>query len=144
MSMRKITLISGMILMGMLIPLFLYSNEERVVRTADLVREIEETKSDEVFLEFDTNEDGSINYLVKLNEKGEKIAEALDYNHNGSMDDFYFYENGVLARRLIDSNYDAVIDIWVYLSEGVYIRKYEQDTNHDGVVDKVKLYGEED
>ena len=123
--------------------LFLYSNEERVVRVGDLLSEMKETKGVESIFEYDTNEDGQVDYLVKFDDKGEKLAEALDYNHDGFMDDFHYYKNGMLVERLIDSNYDTNIDVWVYLSEGVYVQKYEQDSNHDGVIDTIKNFGNE-
>ena len=56
------------------------------------------------------------------------------------MDDFYFYENGVLVRHEIDSNFDSLPDIWVYLDEGVYIKRIERDKDFDGTPDFVKQY----
>ncbi len=89
----------------------------------------------------DTNEDGQIDYIVFFDEDGYRSGEELDYNHDGFMDDFYFYARDVLIRREIDSNYDRRIDIWVYIAEGVYVERYERDTDFDGEVDKVKEYG---
>jgi hypothetical protein len=94
--------------------------------------------SGEEILEADRDEDGVIDYVIKLNEAGIKTYEELDYNYDGKMDDFYYYTNGVLQRREIDTNYDAKIDVWVFLHEGVYIKRYEQDTDYDGEVDVVK------
>ena len=91
----------------------------------------------------DENNDGFTDYVLYYTSKGEKVAEELDFNHDGIMDDFYFYKNGVLKLRQIDSNFDDKIDIWVYVSEGVYIRKYEKDTDFDGEIDYIKDYENE-
>lgn len=93
-------------------------------------------------LEFDRNKDGKIDSLMILDEKGKKLYEELDYNFDGRMDDLCFYINGVLQREWIDTNFDGRIDLWVYLKNGVYVDRYEKDTDYDGVVDKVKLFGQ--
>lgn len=90
----------------------------------------------------DTSGNGKVDYIVNYNKAGQKILEEMDYNGDGSMDDFYYYENEVLVRREIDSNYDGRIDIWVYLTEGMYIRRYERDTNFDGEPDQIKVFGD--
>lgn len=90
---------------------------------------------------FDRNEDGFIDYAVQYGKKDQILAEALDFNSDGRMDDFYFYSDGTLIRREVDSNYDGRIDLWVYLREGVYIAAYERDSNYDGILDTVKQYG---
>jgi hypothetical protein len=82
--------------------------------------------------EFDTNEDGSNDYLARLNAEGKKMMEVMDFNHDGAVDDFYFYDNGILRKRAVDSNFDQMIDLWVYISGGVYISRYLQDTDYDG------------
>jgi hypothetical protein len=93
-------------------------------------------------LEFDRNKDGKIDHVMILDEKGKKLYEELDYNFDGRMDDLCFYTNGVLQKEMIDTNFDGRIDLWVYLKNGVYVDKYERDTDYDGVVDKVKQFGQ--
>jgi hypothetical protein len=94
-------------------------------------------------LEVDSNEDGQADYLIKTNiETGDKMMEVLDYNHDGEMDDIYFYRKGVLVERAIDSNYDGLVDLWVYIEEGVYIAYFERDTDYDGRMDELKRYSE--
>lgn len=88
----------------------------------------------------DTNGDGRIDYALKLNDVFRKEMEAVDTNHDGRMDNFYFYRNEVLVREEIDSNHDGRIDLWVFLTGGIYIERYERDTNHDGVIDLVRRY----
>ena len=56
------------------------------------------------------------------------------------MDDFYYYKNGVLERHEIDTNFDLKPDIWVYIDEGVYIKKIERDKDYDGIPDIIKEY----
>lgn len=93
-------------------------------------------------LEFDRNKDGKIDHIMILDEKGKKLYEELDYNFDNRMDDLCFYTNGVLQTEWIDTNFDGKIDLWVYLKNGVYVDRYERDTNYDGVVDKVKQFGQ--
>ncbi len=89
----------------------------------------------------DRNFDGVADYELIYDERARKVFESLDFNFDGRMDDFYYYEQGVLARREIDIDFDETIDLWVYLSEGVYISRIERDRDGDGKVDYVKDYG---
>ncbi len=93
-------------------------------------------------LEFDRNKDGKIDHIMILDEKGKKLYEELDYNFDDRMDDLCFYTNGVLQSEWIDTNFDGKIDLWVYLKNGIYVDRYEKDTDYDGVVDKVKQFGQ--
>jgi len=96
-------------------------------------------------LEVDTNGNGQIDYLVKTHKKSnDKIMEVLDYNHDGRMDDYYFYQEGVLKERAIDSNYDGRIDLWVFIGDGIYIQGYQRDSNFDGQMDEVESYEREE
>ncbi len=88
------------------------------------------------WLTLDRNRDGRVDYAVQVNDRGHKLREAMDFNYNGYMDNFYFYTDGELTRHEIDSNSDQQIDIWVYLFEAIYIRMWERDTNHDGYIDQ--------
>jgi hypothetical protein len=97
----------------------------------------------EEWLTLDRDEDGIADYAVMVNDRGYKVREAADFNRDGFMDDFYFYENDVLQREEIDSNFDQRIDIWVYLRRGVYIRMWERDTDYDGTIDVRERYGGE-
>jgi len=90
---------------------------------------------------YDSNHDGNIDYIVRLDDTGVKVMEALDYNHDGVMDDLYFYAEGIIIRREVDSNFDRNIDLWVYIKNGSLIEKYKQDLDFDGIIDKVKLFG---
>jgi len=88
----------------------------------------------------DRNGDGKIDYALKQDKNGTKICEAFDCNYDGRMDNFYFYETGVLARQEIDTKFVGKIDLWVYLYQGVYISAYER-ANSDGVLSLVKVFG---
>lgn len=83
----------------------------------------------------DTSGNGKVDYAIKVDEFGRKVAEAVDYNGDGFMDDFYTYRAGVLVRQELDTNFDQRIDLWIFMEEGVYVRGYHRDTNHDGVID---------
>ena len=95
----------------------------------------------EGWLTLDRNEDGIPDYAVRVNDRGQKLQEAMDFNYDGKMDDFYVYANDVLQREEIDSNYDGEIDIWIFLRRGVYIRMWERDTDYDGLIDLREVYG---
>lgn len=90
----------------------------------------------------DTNEDGILDYALMLDDANEKRYEAMDFNFDGSMDDFYYYQRGVLQREEIDTNFDGAIDLWIYMHEGVYVESYERDSDYDGEIDLVKEFGE--
>ncbi len=93
---------------------------------------------------YDSNGDGKVDLLEKQDEDGKKIMEMIDFNHDGLMDDFYYFTDGIITLRKIDSNFDKKIDVWVYIKEGKYIEKYERDLDYDGNVDQVKVFGEEE
>lgn len=92
------------------------------------------------WLTADRDGDGRVDYAVQVDERGRKLREAMDFNLDGLMDDFYFYSNDVLQRQEVDSNFDQAIDIWIYMWRGVYVRKWERDTDHDGLVDIIRDY----
>jgi hypothetical protein len=94
------------------------------------------SKGSEPRIEMDEDEDGRIDYVRVNNARGLLEREEFDYNRDGAMDDFLYYENGVAVREEIDSDYDGRIDIWVHLSEGKYIRRWERDLDGDGKPDK--------
>ena len=89
----------------------------------------------------DRNFDGKPDYELLYDNRARKIQEIVDFNFDGFMDDFYYYERGVLARRELDTNYDERIDLWVYLLKGVYISRIERDLDNDGEIDYVRQYG---
>ncbi len=94
-------------------------------------------------LEYDTNRDGRIDLVVRLDDTGAKLSESIDYNHDGRMDDFYQYNKGVLVSQQVDTNFDGRIDLWVWLADGIYVVKYERDTNFDGKPDVVRVFQEQ-
>jgi hypothetical protein len=87
----------------------------------------------------DRNFDAVIDYNVQYDLGHQKVYEEMDFNHDGQMDDFYYFEGGKLIRQEIDSNFDGAVDIWVYL-DGMYILKYEMDRDFDGTIDLIKDY----
>ncbi|MFW5710891.1 MAG: hypothetical protein ACOC2P_00160 [Spirochaetota bacterium] len=143
---KKILIIANFMLLFTVIGVSIMSAEEknRDLRIEALIEEFQDLEDALPALELDSNDDGQVDYLIKTNESDEKMMEILDYNHDGKMDDFYIYENGVLRQRAIDSNFDTKIDIWVYLKEGVYISRYEEDSDYDGTMDVDKSYASEE
>lgn len=102
---------------------------------------VEERTNKGVIISSDTNFDGEVDSKLTINEFNISIFEETDYNLDGIMDNFYYYEDGVVVRQEVDSNYDNKIDVWVYVANGgTAISKYEKDTDYDGIVDKVKEY----
>ncbi|MBN1412409.1 MAG: hypothetical protein JW969_16295 [Spirochaetales bacterium] len=89
----------------------------------------------------DRNYDGKVDMIVDFSLDGKTLEEEFDFNYDGLMDTFNYFERGEQVRQEIDSNYDQKIDIWIFLIDGIYIEHYEQDTNFDGKVDKIKKYG---
>src|SRR6056297_1835578 len=118
--------------------------ETRDLSIEVLLDKFQELEDAEPAIELDSNQNGRIDYLIKTGQEGNKKMEVLDFDHDGAMDDFYMYDHGVLVQRAIDSNADGKVDIWVYLEEGVYIARYEEDTNFDGTMDRVKNYDTEE
>lgn len=109
-----------------------------VLFPAAAANEEEEPQGDLTTIESDRDGDGSVDYLVRVDDAGRKTYEELDFNYDSVMDDFYYYSAGVLLRREIDTNYDEEVDVWVYIHEGVYIERYERDLDFDGIVDQIK------
>lgn len=90
----------------------------------------------------DTDDDGRIDYALQLDDASEKRYEAMDFNGDGLMDDFYIYRGGVLAAEQLDTNFDGSIDLWIFMHDGIRVRGYQRDTDYDGTVDLVKEFGE--
>ena len=118
-------------------------SSDRLVDVLEITSMIDKNPEDILLEEFDSNSDGGIDHLVRTNIDGFKVMESIDFNHDGKMDDLYFYSNGIIVRREIDSNFDLKIDLWVYIKDGTFIEKYEQDLDFDGIIDKVKTFGGE-
>ena len=116
---------------------------DRIIDIPKIISIIGQNSEDTFIEEFDFNIDGKIDYLVRTNIDGVKVMEFIDFNHDGEMDDLYFYSKGIIVRREIDSNFDMKIDVWVYIKDGSLIEKYEQDFDFDGTIDKVKIFGGE-
>ncbi len=88
----------------------------------------------------DSDGDGVVDRAVFVDDEMLPLRQALDFNRDGLMDDFYFYRNGVLVRQQVDSNFDGAVDLWVYIEDGIYIARYDQDTDFDGVVDYSRTF----
>jgi len=95
-----------------------------------------------VLLEYraDRNFDGLVDYKAEFLDSDKRLYEEFDFNYDGEMDDFYYFEEGNLSRQEIDTNFDGQIDMWIYLHEGMYVRRIERDLDFDGKVDRVTDY----
>jgi hypothetical protein len=118
-------------------------SSDRIVDVSAIISLIGQNSEGTFVEKFDSNTDGNIDYLVRTNIDGDKVMESIDFNFDGEMDDLYFYSEGIIIRREIDSNFDLKIDVWVYIKDGSFIEKYEQDLDFDGLIDKVKIFGGE-
>ena len=118
-------------------------SSDRIVDVSAIISLIGQNSEGTFVEKFDSNTDGNIDYLVRTNIDGDKVMESIDFNFDGEMDDLYFYSEGIIVRREIDSNFDLKIDVWVYIKDGSFIEKYEQDLDFDGLIDKVKIFGGE-
>ena len=117
---------------------------ERMLNVTEILFDFDSKLEGTIIEEYDSNKDGNIDYSVRINYDGDKIMESMDFNHDGQMDDLYFYSNGIIVRREVDSNFDSNIDIWVYIKDGSLIEKYEQDLDFNGDIDMTKIFGGED
>ena len=91
-------------------------------------------------VELDSRGDGFIDFRISYDANGQIAEEDLDFNHKGRMDTFYYYKAGVLQRVEIDTKDTGKVDLWVYLVDGSYVQRYEQDTDGDGKPDKVRSF----
>lgn len=88
----------------------------------------------------DSNADGREDYAYYLDSEAQVVQAAYDYNGDGVMDDFILYINGVAVAEIIDTDYDQVLDLWVFLREGIYVESYARDTDGDGRPDSLKSF----
>lgn len=102
---------------------------------------VEEFDNGSVKISRDTNFDKKIDTALEMDRAKLTIYEESDFNLDGNMDNFYYYNNGYIVRQEVDSNYDQKIDVWVYIvKNGKVISKYEKDLDYDGTIDKVKEF----
>ncbi len=81
-----------------------------------------------------------VDYKAEFLDSDQLLYEEFDFNYDGDMDDFYYFEEGTLSRQEIDTNFDRQIDMWIYLHEGMYVSRIERDLDFDGKVDRVTDY----
>lgn len=132
-TIRLRTLRSAVALTFLLLPVLLHAQSGPPLKAVDEGNGITQ-------YEYDTNNDGKVDLIVRLDAQGKRVSESVDYNNDGKMDDFYIYRNGVLVSRELDTNFDGKVDLWVWLKDGIYVTKYERDLNFDGKPDIVKTF----
>lgn len=89
----------------------------------------------------DVDGNGKPDLVTYTDAHGTVIRDEQDFNHDGRMDDFRYYQNGQLVREEIDTDFDGRIDLWVYLVDGNSVQRYERDTDGDGKPDSVRTFG---
>lgn len=71
-------------------------------------------------------------------EDGGAVAE--DINGDGRPDRRTLSEDGRIICRSLDFNFDGLVDAWVYWDERGQVRRRESDYDRDGRIDEVALY----
>jgi hypothetical protein len=135
----KWTILPALVLVPVVV-LAISSSDSEYPRETQPDQYFDSAMYDEPWITSDRDGDGRIDYALLLNDELQKRREVMDFNYDGMMDDFYFYANDVLIREELDTNYDGAIDLWVFLHRGVYVERYERDTDYDGMPDIVKDY----
>src|SRR5712671_5827017 len=69
--------------------------------------------------EIDLNFDGRIDLTRSFGKDGKVQYEQYDLDFDGKLDQQSFYENGQLSRKELDTNFDRMIDTWVFC-QGAY------------------------
>ena len=93
-------------------------------------------------VEMDSTGGGIVDYRVYYDGRGKVAREELASRHDGKMDTFYYYKDGILQKVEIDSKGSGKIDLWVYLLDGKYVQRYERDTTGSGKPDVVRVFGQ--
>lgn len=135
----KWTILPALILLPVVV-LAISTGDSEYPRQTEPDQYFDAGKYGEPWITSDRDGDGRVDYALLLTEELQKDREVMDFNFDGMMDDFYFYSNDVLVREELDTNYDGAIDLWVFLHRGVYVERYERDTDYDGMPDIVKDY----
>ncbi len=90
----------------------------------------------------DHSASGDVDYRVFYDHLGKVEHEELASKHDGKLDTFYYYKDGVLQRVEIDTKGTGRIDLWVYLMpDGNHVQRYERDTTGSGKPDVVRVFG---
>ncbi len=100
-------------------------------------------KNDKKYLQkMDTDHYGVFDVEDAFDENGRMIRESVDSKKvkNGTYDDNYYYENDLLVKEVLDSNFDGKPDVWVtfkYNPDNSFKEcVIERDGNYDGKVDE--------
>jgi len=86
----------------------------------------------------DPNGDRKLNEFSYYND-GVLVREELDLNYDGRVNSWRYFEHGVMTRGEYDSNFDGFVDQWNEFENGIIIKSF-YDTNHDTKKDKFFYY----
>jgi len=90
-------------------------------------------------VKIDLNNDGRPD-IVQVMKDGREICRAIDFNFDGKIDTFlYFDAQGNLRRRESDFDRDGLIDEIAFYKNGVVVEKH-RETNLDGKLDTWDTY----
>ncbi len=79
----------------------------------------------------DSNKDGKIDRIARIDENGKIIGLEIDSNTDGVMDRFQYYSHEKVIRVESDSNHDKKIDQWNYFEDEKRIRHERASTETD-------------
>lgn len=83
----------------------------------------------------DFNRDGVIDVFVYFDERGQQRRRESGFDRDTLPDEVSVYENGTLVRKERETNNDRKIDTWDYYENGLLVRE-ERDSTGDGFVDQ--------
>jgi len=75
----------------------------------------------------DANNDGIVDQVAEFNHQGKLVALAVDDNHDGVMDTFQYYVDGVIVRLEKNLDTEIGIDMRTYFKDGKKIRQERLD-----------------
>lgn len=98
-------------------------------------------KNDVMYMKKSSNGTSKIfDVIEEYDSNGLLVKESVDINKDGIMDDANIFNNNILIRQEIDSNFDKAVDIWVhfkYKPDNTFEECIiEKDNNFDGKADE--------
>jgi hypothetical protein len=89
----------------------------------------------EVCRAVDFNLDGIIDVFVYFDERGQERRRESGFSRDALPNEIAVFENGVLVRKERETNNDRKLDTWSYYENGQLVRE-ERDSTGDGFVDQ--------
>ncbi len=70
------------------------------------------------------------------------VREEHDFDFDGRLDQISYYEAGAVVRTELDTNFDNVIDTWLWCSRTGMLERSERDRRHNGRADTWEQFDE--